>query len=251
MLALRRPAAVAHTLACEKEKTLKNGNVIEVAETPRDNVAVKGRGNRIVARCLAGSRNFQIKVHGDNNTIDIGRSVIKDLSITIGSYLPVSGVTIRIGDHFSIEPGGRFVVFTDFGRIDIGRNCLFSRNINIHYGDSPHLIFNKTTGEYRDGGGGISIGDHVWVGEDVYLTKNAGVARDCIVAARCVLTKTFDEPNSAYGGNPAKKIASDIEWFRNRQHVPRNSIYSESIENHDRRVREKSQLLYDEPNRED
>ena len=113
---------------------------------------------------------------------------------------------------------------------------MLSRNITLHYGDNPHLIFDKSTATYRDGKGGVSVGAHVWIGEGVYLSKNAQIPQESIVAARSVVSRSFSQPHILIGGNPAQVLREDIQWFRNRHHIPPGSSFEASIAEYDTHV---------------
>lgn len=201
-------------------------------------VRIDGKGNIVSIDCMPGSRGLRIMISGNNNRIHIGKSVLAELSITIGSHRPVSGVNLAIADNFSIEPGGKFDIFTDLSTVTIGKACMFSRGVTVRLGDNPHLLFTKSTGEYRDGHGHIHIGDHVWIGEGVFLTKRAQIASECIVAARAVVASRFLEENTLIGGNPARALRADIQWVRNRGHLEPESIYALSMKEYDQRIAE-------------
>ena len=113
---------------------------------------------------------------------------------------------------------------------------MLSRNITLHYGENPHLIFDKSTATYRDGKGGVSIGAHVWIGEGAYLSKNAQIPQESIVAARSVVSRSFSQSHILIGGNPAGILREDIQWFRNRHHIPPGSSFDASIAEYDAHV---------------
>ena len=147
-----------NTVSTTMKKTDSNGNCIEIHNSSGFQVSVRGKRNDIRINNSNPEAKVRIDIRGDGNIIHIGKCILKDFSLTIGSHQPVHGVHIRIGDHFSIEPGGAFEIFTDFAQVDIGESCMFSRNITLHFGDNPHLIFDKETGAYIDGDGAVLIG---------------------------------------------------------------------------------------------
>lgn len=219
----------------------KNGNLIEIQNPEQYEVKINGKNNIVRIKNNNNNSKVVINISGDDNIIDIGKCILKEFSISVGSVQPTNGAKITIGDHFSIEPGGKFELYTHYGEINIGDNCLFSRNINIHFGESPHLIFDLETGRYIDGNGFVSIGDKVWLGEGSYLSKRAIVSDESIVAARSVVTRKFDKPNCVIGGNPAVVVKEGIQWFRNRSTVGNSNIYSEEIQKYDCSMQMKSE----------
>lgn len=50
--------------------------------------------------------------------------------------------------------------------------------------------------------------------DGVTVLKGANIASGSIVGAESVVTKSFDEPNAIYASVPAKKIRSNIKWYR-------------------------------------
>jgi len=106
---------------------------------------------------------------------------------------------------------------------------MFSYDIILRNGESPHLIFDRKTKRYIDHAGHIIIGDHVWIGEGVYLNKRTAIADECIAAARSVITKPFSETHCLLAGNPAKVVKSDVEWVRNKDFL-RGTPYEESYQ---------------------
>lgn len=204
-------------------------------------VIVNGTGNEVFVRNKNTNANVTIVINGNNNKVTIGECVISNFKINMGSHQKITGAEVNIGNNFSIEPGGVFDVFTDYAKIKIGNKCMFSRNIYLRYGDNPHLIFDVKTGEYLDGDGRIEIGDKVWIGEGVFLSKRAVVNDECIVAARSVVTRSFIEKNCVIAGNPATIVKKGIQWFRNRQHIPSGSKYDTSIRSYDDLIKAKAE----------
>ncbi len=224
----------------EQENTDQNGNVVRIANGGGFRVNISGRNNTIRVENADATAKVNIRIRGDGNNIEIEKCILKDFSLVIGSHQPVHGVNIRIGKNFSIEPGGVFEVFTNFAQVHIGEQCMLSRNVTLHFGDNPHLIFDKESGEYSDGNGAVTIGSKVWVGEGVYLSKRAAIADECIVAARSVVTRSFPVSHCVIGGNPARVVKEGIQWFRNRTSLPRPSIYAGAIDAYDSAVEERS-----------
>lgn len=218
------------------EKTDQNGNVIYIENASDCTVRINGRNNRVRIENTNPKANFTVDIQGNDNSVNIGRCILKNFRLTIGSHQPVRGVQLTIGKNFSIEPNGAFEIFTNFARINIGEQCMFSRNITLHYGDNPHLIFDQETGTYIDGAGEVSIGRKVWVGEGVYLSKRATIAEESIVAARSVVTRAFDTPNCVIGGNPARIVKQGVQWFRNRSSLPKESPYAAAMTAYDASV---------------
>lgn len=214
------------------------GNEVVVGEGVVLTGRIRGNNNQVV---LAGSRHpstIHLEISGSGNEIHIGHLfAAKGLRISCGSHVPAHQVRLNIGDNFSIEGAGRFLLYTSGNRLTIGKDCMFSNNITIRCGESPHLIFDSETGEYLDQSTGVNIGDHVWIGENAYITKSAGIAGECIVGACAVVTRKFDAPHSAIAGNPAKVVRENVQWIRNRGLLPIGSKFKNSHDAYHARFR--------------
>jgi len=177
---------------------------------------VNGSGNRIVVRGTSSVSSIHLFVNGNNNRVFIdAESEIKGLGMCIGNHIPAHEASVEIGPEFTIEAGGRFFLYNSGNRLKIGRECMFSSSITLRCGESPHLIFDRDTGAYLDISDGVTIGDHCWVGEGVYITKSVSIGDDCVVGAHSVVTRRFSEDHVALGGNPARVVRENVQWIRN------------------------------------
>lgn len=177
---------------------------------------IEGDGNRIEIADVGEACNLRLEICGNNNLVRIAaNATIRGLTVHIGSHIPAHGTSIEIGCNFSISRGGEFHLYNSGNRLCFGDDCLLSFNTVVRCGEIPHLIFDHETGAYLDVTEPVVIGNHVWIGEDVYLGKRAGLADDMIVAARSVVTKRFEQSHSAIGGNPARIIRRAVSWVRN------------------------------------
>ena len=190
---------------------------------------IRGINNRIHIAPSGGSA-FIININGNNNVIRVGRANrMMSLAVECGSHVPAHETHLEIGDACSTEAGTRVLLHTSGGQCRIGNDCLISGGITFRCGESPHLIFEKDTGAYLDLSKGIEIGQHVWIGEKAYLTKNAAVPSDCVVAAASVVTRRFTETHSVVAGNPATVVKRNIQWFRNSSFLETGSVYEKSL----------------------
>lgn len=214
-------------------------NIVSIGDNVRVIGRIQGNNNIVKIGGSSGKSELNITITGNNNLIFIDdKHIIKGLKIVIGSGIGANNCRIHIGKFFSIEPNCFFEVLNDLSNITIGSSCMFSRDIKIHYGEKPHLIFNKKNGDYIEADTGcLSFGNHVWCGEKVYITKNAKIGDDCIIAACSVVARSFeDERFVVIGGNPARVLKDNVEWVRNRQHLVNGSLYRKSIDYYDNNV---------------
>ena len=94
--------------------------------------------------------------------------------------------------------------------IKIGMDCIVANALVLCDG---HSVIDAETKKCLNAPTRSTIvGDHVWLGREVILLKNAHVPRGCIVSARAVVTKEFTEPNCLIAGNPAQVKKKGIDW---------------------------------------
>ena len=119
------------------------------------------------------------------------------------------GGSIAIGEKTKFL-GKTHVAVIEGTSVTIGKDCLFSSDIQLRTGDS-HSILNmegRRINPSRD----ITLGDHVWVGTQAFCTKGAQVASHSIIGARALVTGVFEEPHCTLAGVPAKVVKRDVDW---------------------------------------
>ncbi len=195
-----------------------DNNDVQIDESVAIRGRIEGHGNvvRIGATKFPTSA-IHLDIRGNNNVVVIGEnSRAKKLVLRVGNHVQAHGCVAHIGDDFSSEPNCVFYLYTSGNKLEIGNDCMFSRDIVLRCGDSPHLLFDAETGEYLDTDGHVVIGNKVWVGEYSYITKKVSLPSNTIVAAKSVVTRKFTEEYCALGGNPAKVVRRGVKWVRNR-----------------------------------
>ena len=95
--------------------------------------------------------------------------------------------------------------------VTIGDNCMFARNILIRPTDG-HFILDNETGEIKNFGENIEIGNHVWIAGNTAILKGVKIHDNCVIGHGSIVTKSTTEPNAVYAGNPAKLVKRNINW---------------------------------------
>ncbi|WDY56680.1 acyltransferase [Pseudomonas sp. PSKL.D1] len=188
-----------------------------------------GSSSKIHVDCAVEFKKFHNGSGGDNNLVQIGDNCnIRLLKVSIqgignkliiGDNCKLNGAlnigiigtnrTVTIGSNCTIN--GAFINCRDED-IVIGNDCLFSNEIKIRSSDA-HKIFDAATKEQINSPKSpVTIGNHVWVGQGVFIGKNAAIPDGCVVGTRAVITKKFEEPNCIIGGIGGRVIRQGIYW---------------------------------------
>lgn len=177
-----------------------------VALLKKVHIRIKGSGNRVLIGDFAQLPGTTITIHGDHNVIDIGPwCYLGGTDLFIEDH----GGHITIGDHTKFL-GKTHLAVIEGTSITIGRDCLFSSDIQLRTGDSHSVL--DLEGRRINASRDIVIGDHVWVGAKAFFTKGARVASHCIVGACALVTKAFTEPHCTLAGSPAKIVKREVDW---------------------------------------
>ena len=189
----------------------KHGNNIVLN---RVKVRSQGKNNRIIIEDGVRLHHVRIQIGGNNNIIIIGRDCsIQDTIFTTeedDNFVSLGeGTTTTGGVVFSAIEGSRIIV---------GNDGMISRDVWFFTGDGHGIVdaCGKRTNYSQD----IIIGDHVWIGYRAILTKGCKICNNSIIAVGAVCNRSLNKAQSdgcVIGGNPAKVIARDKNWTRNRK----------------------------------
>ena len=191
-----------------------NGNTLNLplsasswSDGNRPTIAMKGTRNVIEIGEGSTFNGFAINMRGTRNK----------LIIENGCTL-AGGVSIRgEGSTVLIQKGTTFqhvkLMANEGKSIEIGQDCMLSKRIELRTSDS-HAIYDRETKERLNQAGSIKIGDHVWIGMEVVVSKGVSIASGCVLGAKSFVNRSFDEPNCIIAGIPARIIRKNIHWER-------------------------------------
>lgn len=176
------------------------------------NSSFTSKGKHNIIELAKGGKLYKCKfrMSGDNNRIVIGEE-----TTIVKGHINIEGSnnTVIIGNRTKMC-GQINIACIESTRIDIGDDCLFSAGIELRSGDSHSIIDGE--GNRLNGSKSITIENHVWVGQNVFILKGVKIPKNSIVGAGSILTKVFTETNVIIAGVPAKIVRSDVNWDANR-----------------------------------
>lgn len=170
----------------------------------------------------------RLVVHGARCTVRVGKRVTLNSDI----WLQGSGVVLEIEDDCTLngaihvvrgEGGviriGRGTTFNDVaismheaGRIEIGRDCMFSTGIHMDVSDM-HPIYDRATGLRINPPRDIVIGDRVWLGVRVLVCKGARIGDGAVIGGGSMVMGEIP-PHAMAVGAPARVTRQNVEWRR-------------------------------------
>ena len=171
------------------------------------NIKIYNHGKNNIVEFGKGCRMYdcKIQIFGDGNRIHIDRDcVCKNMDIWISE-----GSALNVG-HNSHFTGNIHLACLEGKTISIGKECLFSNDITFRTGDS-HVITDLENNRINYGRD-ITVGDHVWVGQQVVILKGAHIGADTIVGTRSLVTKGEYPANIVLAGAPAMAVKEKVTW---------------------------------------
>ena len=140
---------------------------------------------------------------------EVRGEIILDGKVELGSGCRISvasGAVLRLGNNFSMTGNSSIICQKE---ISFGNDCLLSWEILIMDSDF-HKIFNMQN-EIINLPSPVHIGNHVWIGCRSTILKGVNIPDNSVVAAGSVMTKSFSESYSIYGGNNLR-LKNNINW---------------------------------------
>lgn len=129
----------------------------------------------------------------------------KGVRIALGCRIFIQG-QLEIGRGTYINP---HCLILAREQIAIGESCAISWNVQILDSDLHEISYESRRNSGQSAP--IKIGDKVWIGADVLITKGVTIGNGAVIAAGSVVVGNIRE-NCLYGGNPAKLIKEHVSW---------------------------------------
>ena len=180
------------------------GNRVEVngGWLHRSSVDVAGTGNSaFIGSVLEDS---MVEIRGEGNVLTLKCRILKGVKLVIKG----SNCRVLIGEDTTMW-SGTIVCEGDGKEIVIGRDCMFSDNVDIWNSDT-HPIYDEE-GKLLNPPEDVRIGDHVWLCDECKIMPGVRIGSGSIIGSRAVVF-TNVPPNSLVLGNPAKVVCSNVKW---------------------------------------
>jgi len=153
---------------------------------------------------------------GDGCTSHSLRIDIADSRVIIGRNCRLNcveiyarGSEIRIGDGTGFTWNAQLLSH-EASRISIGGDCLIASNVIVSTSDM-HSIVEADSGARINPPQPIDIGDHVWLGQNVFVLKGVTIGSGSIVGAASMVTRDVPAKSLA-AGSPVKVMRSNVTW---------------------------------------
>lgn len=193
---------------------VKNNEVIFKEGVMRKRVAIKviGNNNTITIHPNCRLKNTKITIMGSNNQLVLNEKV---MIYENGAFVfEGSNSYIQVGAKTTIGSAILIIGEGDTG-IRIGEDCMLSRDIVMNTSDF-HSIISTITNKRINPPKSIEVKNHVWIGNNAYISKGAEVGNNCIVASRAYVGGKKFEDHTILGGLPAKQLKDNINWSREK-----------------------------------
>ncbi|MBA2072921.1 hypothetical protein B1L08_00910 [Aeromonas veronii] len=141
---------------------------------------------------------------GKGSKLTIGRGSVLKGKINIGSFS-----SVEIGSNLSVTSSLYIRVVEKTG-VKIGDDCLIATGVTIRTNDG-HPIYDTISGERINKSQDITIGNHVWLGDEATILKGVNIGDGSIVAMRSIVTKSV-ESKVIVAGIPARVVRENCTW---------------------------------------
>ncbi len=192
----------------KNEKSERNIDYIK-DNFPNVEITFKGIGGKVQLHESIKVLNKLSIICGDNTIVNIGDSNIFEKFVI---YASNRNCRIEIGSRNKLRNAVIFANGEPGLKIKIGNDCLFSTNIIFRASDG-HTIYDLTTQEVINRPiKGISIGNHVWIGQNVSILKDVLIPDNCIIGIGSIVSSKVFIQNSVIVGTPAKTVRTNVSW---------------------------------------
>jgi acetyltransferase-like isoleucine patch superfamily enzyme len=209
----RMMAFASHHTGGNTRRIKGRNNVVSVSGTMLRGVTfdIEGHDNRVLIASGSILNGTTITMRGSGHLLEIGTGCRLEKGLVV---FEDRDCRILIGDGTTIEWNLHLAAVEPGAMIGIGRDCMFSRDIDLRTSDS-HSILDLATGARINKAEDIGVGDHVWLGAGVTVMKGVRIGDDAVVGMRSIVTADIPAHCVAVG-SPARVVRRDTTWKRVR-----------------------------------
>lgn len=159
-------------------------------------------------------------------TIAFGKSVFSGsrlesrIRMESDSSFSMGGGVVSYGCNIEIFHGGKLTIGDIFyaniglvlicaGEINIGNWVTLGRNVTIRDYHGDHWLNTEGYRAIKP----VTIGDHVWIGENSTVMPGVKIGSGSVVASHSLVTRDVP-PNTLVAGIPAHVIRENVQWKR-------------------------------------
>ena len=186
------------------------GNIVDIPMDRNINISIIGKGNKIIInKELQYNSCININIVGDNNIVDIN-TIFANISLIMGMSDSLAVYNAKFIWGKSPCNGVNAYMLENNTSIIVGDDCMISYGIQISCTDDNTVL--DENGNIMNKAKSIEIGNRVWLCREVLILKNSKIPDGCIVGARSVVAKSFNETNAVIVGNPARVVKRGVHW---------------------------------------
>lgn len=115
--------------------------------------------------------------------------------------------TLAVGKNFYCNKNCLFRVMDE---VTVGDDVLMGWDIEVNTADGHQIFVDGEDGKKSHAP--IMVGNHVWIGSHVRVSKGAVIPNLCVVAQASLVNKSFEKEHAMIGGIPARVIREGVEW---------------------------------------
>lgn len=167
---------------------------------------LEGCNNKLIMNATQYLRG-EIKVFGENNTIEIGKSgYLAQLRIVVRG----NNCKVVIGDN--VTTGSAYIACMGKNNyVIVGDDCMLAENVDIWATDT-HGIYDSQENLINESAP-VVLGRHVWLGKGVTVLKGVSISDGAIVGMKTLVTKDI-KAGTLNVGSPSKVIKENVSWKR-------------------------------------